>query len=153
MAAAATVEYSPLTFDGLKPILHKEERKSPMSRKFQEFMRGVEAEARRAGPEAVAELAAFDAHFRLAGELLALRKSRGLTQRQLAEKTGVQQSEISRIEAAHANPTLETVAVLASALGAEFRLISGSRRQVVMARPGGERRIGKTHRRTAQRSR
>jgi transcriptional regulator with XRE-family HTH domain len=124
-----------------------------MSRKFQEFMREVEAEARRAGSEAVAELAAFDAHFRLAGELLALRKSRGLTQRQLAEKTGVHQSEISRIEAAHANPTLDTVAVLAGALGAEFRLVTGGRQRAVKARLSAARRIGKTHRRAAQRSR
>lgn len=93
-----------------------------MSRKFKEFMREVEAEARREGPQAVAELEAFDAHFRLAGELLALRKARGLTQRQLAQKTGVNQSEISRIEGGGANPTVSTVAALAGALGAEFSL-------------------------------
>src|SRR6266542_3688057 len=99
-----------------------------MSRKFQDFMRELEAEAHREGPKAVAELATFDAHFRLAGELLALRKARGLTQRQLAQKTGIQQSEISRIEAAHANPTLGTVSVLAGALGAEVRLVAGKQR-------------------------
>ena len=91
-----------------------------MSRKFRDFMREVEAEARREGPQAVAELEAFDAHFRLAGEMLALRKARGLTQRQLAQKTGVNQSEISRIEGGSANPTMSTVAVLAGALGAEL---------------------------------
>lgn len=99
-----------------------------MSRKFQDFMREVETEAHREGPKAVAELAAFDAHFRLAGELLSLRKARGLTQRQLSEKAGIQQSEISRIEAAHANPTLGTVSALAHALGAEVRLVSRQRR-------------------------
>lgn len=93
-----------------------------MSRKFKEFMREVEAEARREGPQAVAELEAFDAHFRLAVELLALRKARGLTQRQLAQRTGVNQSEISRIEGGGANPTVSTVAALAGALGAEFSL-------------------------------
>ncbi len=91
-----------------------------MSSKFRDFMREVEAEARREGPRAVAEIQAFDAHYRLAGELLALRKARGLTQRQLARKTGVNQSEISRIEGGRANPTLSTVAVIAGALGAEF---------------------------------
>jgi DNA-binding phage protein len=123
-----------------------------MSRKFQEFMRDVEEEARRAGPSAVAELAAFDAHFRLAAELLALRKSRGLTQRQLSEKTGVQQSEISRIEAAHANPTLATVSVLARALGSEFRLVTdegnASKRGAV-----ARRRMAGSHKRAARRSR
>ncbi|MFT3914122.1 MAG: helix-turn-helix transcriptional regulator [Anaeromyxobacteraceae bacterium] len=99
-----------------------------MTRKFQDFMRELEAEARREGPKAVEELAAFDAHFRLAGELLSLRKARGLTQRQLSQLAGVQQSEISRIEAAHANPTVGTVAALARALGAEVRLVKTRRR-------------------------
>jgi DNA-binding XRE family transcriptional regulator len=109
-----------------------------MSRKFQDFMREVETEARREGPQAVAELGAFDSHFRLAGELLALRKASGLTQRQLSVKTGIQQSEISRIEAAHANPTLGTITVLARALGAEVRLLASKKRQTgakVVAKP------------------
>lgn len=99
-----------------------------MSRKFQDFMREVEAEARREGSKAVAELASFDAHFRLAGELLSLRKARGLTQRELSQRTGIQQSEISRIEAAHANPTVVTVSTLARALGAEVRLVTVRKR-------------------------
>jgi ribosome-binding protein aMBF1 (putative translation factor) len=98
-----------------------------MGRKLQDFMREVEAEARRDGPEAVAELAAFDAHFRIARELLCLRKARGLTQRQLSDRTGIQQSEISRIEAGHANPTVGTVSALARALGAEMRLVAARR--------------------------
>lgn len=95
-----------------------------MARKFRDFMREVEAEAVREGPEAVAELEALDAHFRLAGDLLALRRERGLTQRELAEKSGIQQSEISRIEAGKANPTMQTVTVLARQLSAEVRLVS-----------------------------
>jgi DNA-binding XRE family transcriptional regulator len=51
-----------------------------------------------------------------------LRKARGWTQRQLAAKSGIQQAEISRIEAGNANPTLSTIAVLADALGAELSL-------------------------------
>jgi transcriptional regulator with XRE-family HTH domain len=100
-----------------------------MTRKFQDFMREVGTEARREGSKAVAELAAFDAHFRVAGQLLALRKARGLTQRQLSERTGIQQSEISRIEAAHANPTLGTVSVIARALGAELRVVANAKRR------------------------
>lgn len=52
----------------------------------------------------------------------------GLTQRQLSKKTGIQQSEISRIEAAHGNPTVGTVSVLARALGAEMRLVTAKKR-------------------------
>ena len=50
-----------------------------MSRKFQDFMSDVEREAHREGPKATAELAAFDAHFRLAGELLSLRRAPPIT--------------------------------------------------------------------------
>jgi transcriptional regulator with XRE-family HTH domain len=47
-------------------------------------------------------------------------------------KTGIQQSEISRIEAAHANPTLGTITVLARALGAGVRLLAGKKRKAGM---------------------
>lgn len=50
------------------------------------------------------------------------RKAAGLTQRQLAAKSSIQQADISRIEAGDANPTLATIAALAYALGAELAL-------------------------------
>ena len=91
-----------------------------MSRKFKDFMREVEVEAQREGSHAVAELRAFDAHYKLAAEFILLRKQRGLTQRQLSTKSGVQQAEISRIEGGCANPTVSTLSALASALGGEL---------------------------------
>lgn len=100
-----------------------------MSRKFSDFMKELEAEARREGPRAVAEMTAFEAHFRLAREVLELRRLRRMTQRQLATRAGLQQAEISRIEAGHANPTLTTLGVLARALGAELRLSAAPRRR------------------------
>lgn len=90
-----------------------------MSRDFDELMRDIEEEARRAGPKAMAQYAAFGAYYRLARQVFDLRKAAGLTQRQLAARSGVQQADISRIEAGDANPTLATVAALAYALGAE----------------------------------
>ncbi len=93
-----------------------------MSRDFEDFMNELHEEARREGPKAVAELAAFDAHYRLALEVFELRKARGMTQRQLAAKSGIQQAEISRIEAGNSNPTLSTIAILGNALGAELSL-------------------------------
>jgi DNA-binding XRE family transcriptional regulator len=101
-------------------------REAAVSRKFSDFMKEVEAEARREGAQAVAELAAFDAHFKLAAELILLRKRRGLSQRQLAAKSGIQQAEISRIEGGRANPTLETISVLARSLGGELKLTSAA---------------------------
>jgi DNA-binding XRE family transcriptional regulator len=106
-------------------------REVAVGTKFSDFMKEVEAEARREGPQAVAELAAFDAHFKLAAELILLRKRRGLSQRQLSGKSGIQQAEISRIEGGRANPTLETISVLARSLGGELRLtaVSAGRRK------------------------
>ena len=95
-----------------------------MSRKFSEFLKEVEDEARREGPRAVSQLQAFEAHFKLAAEVIALRKRRKLTQRQLSALSGIQQAEISRIEGGRANPTFQTVQVLARALGARVRLVT-----------------------------
>jgi len=93
-----------------------------VSRDFEQLMEDIHDEARRGGPKALAEYAAFGAHYRLAREVFDLRKARGLTQRQLAAKSGIQQAEISRIEAGDSNPTLSTIAILARALGAEVSL-------------------------------
>jgi transcriptional regulator with XRE-family HTH domain len=93
-----------------------------MTTKFKDFMREVEEEARREGPHAVAELRAFEAHFKLATELILLRKRRKLTQRQLSARSGIQQAEISRIEGGRANPTVATVFALAKALGGDLAI-------------------------------
>jgi hypothetical protein len=58
-------------------------------------MREVEEEAQRGGPQAVAEVRAFDAHFNLA-------------------------AEISRIEGGRANPTVSTLSALAATHGGEL---------------------------------
>jgi ribosome-binding protein aMBF1 (putative translation factor) len=93
-----------------------------MSRKFSDFMKELEAETRREGPKAVAEAKAFEAHFKLAAELILRRKRRRLTQQQLSAKSGVQQAEISRIEGGRGNPTVSTLSALAGALGAELAI-------------------------------
>ena len=45
------------------------------------------------------------------------RKTLGLTQAELAEKTGIRQSNISRIESGAASPTIDTLARLAEGMG------------------------------------
>jgi len=94
-----------------------------VTRTFDDFMQELEEETRRAGPAAVARAEALKAQFTLAAELILLRKQRRLTQRQLSARTGIQQSEISRIEGGRANPTAATLAALARALGGELRII------------------------------
>ena len=63
--------------------------------------------------------------YRLAGALLLIRKQRGLTQKELAEKAGTTQTVISRLESASVKPSLETILKVAEALEAavEVRLL------------------------------
>jgi len=94
-----------------------------MATKFNDVLREIEREAAAEGPEAVAELEGFRAHYQLARELLELRRARDLTQGRLAELSGVGQSEISRIESGRANPTLGTLAALSVPLEADLHLV------------------------------
>jgi len=65
---------------------------------FDDFLAEIEAEAQAEGPEAVAELEAFRLHFSLARQRAAQRRAQHLTQRQLAERSGIGQARSSRIE-------------------------------------------------------
>lgn len=89
---------------------------------YEEFHAQVVAEAEAEGPEAVAQLRIFEDRYRLASDLIGLRRARSMTQQQLAAASGIRQSEISRIESGSGNPTLKTIGALAHALGAEIRL-------------------------------
>ena len=66
------------------------------------------------------------AFFRTADQLLAMRKQRGLTQKELADKVGTTQAVISRIENISVKPSLDTIVRIAEALDAvvEVRLKS-----------------------------
>jgi len=61
--------------------------------------------------------------FVLIGQLLALRLEAGLTQTELAKRSGVRQSEISKIENGRINPTMETLEGLGAALGAQLGFV------------------------------
>lgn len=58
-----------------------------------------------------------ESHLALGADLAARRNELNLSQPRLAELSGVQQSEISRIERGVANPTLSTIDRLSRALG------------------------------------
>src|SRR4051794_35126977 len=97
---------------------------------FEEFMAEVEAEAHAAGPQAIVELEALRLHFSLARQLAAQRRALRLTQKQLADRTGIDQAEISRIERGQANPTTATLGTLTRALGVDVRLVPTAVRAV-----------------------
>ncbi len=78
-----------------------------------------------------AEMRRFD----LAGQLLSLRLDAGVTQQQLAERSGLSQADISRYERGLGNPTRATIDALAVALGAHLELVRNSEPQKAIAAP------------------
>ena len=92
--------------------------------KFNDYIREVEEKAKAGGPEAVARWDAFNAHYAMAREVRELRRERHLTQTQLAAASGINQSEISRIERGETNPTATTLAALLAPLGARLGVVT-----------------------------
>ena len=54
--------------------------------------------------------------------MIAARKNTGLTQKQLSEKTGITQADISNLESGKANPSLRTLQRLASGMGMKVKI-------------------------------
>lgn len=76
--------------------------------------------------EVRAARAIFDQAYAIARQVIEMREKRGLTQTQLAEATGIPQSQISRIERGAVAPTSTTLAKIGEALGADLRFVERS---------------------------
>ena len=87
-----------------------------MSRDLDAFLAEVREESNAAGPAAVAEFEAYLRHFELSRQIFELRMAHGWSQLELARQSGVQQSEISRIEHGQGNPTYQTLTAIAGAM-------------------------------------
>jgi len=96
-----------------------------MTTKFSDFIAELKREAEAEGPEAVVELNYYRERYRLARRFAEARRKRGWTQKKLAEKAGLNQSEISTLESGQANPTYRTLQTLAAALGGKIELVIG----------------------------
>nr|AGS53179.1 putative DNA-binding protein [uncultured bacterium contig00081] len=73
-------------------------------------------------PELRAEYDALEPEFAIIQAMIDARKTSGLTQKQLSEKTGIAQGDISKIERGVANPSLKTLKTLASGMNMKLRL-------------------------------
>jgi DNA-binding XRE family transcriptional regulator len=91
-----------------------------MGRSFDEIMARRDA---RLSPEAREYRKALEQAYGLASQVIGLRLELGLTQAELAERCGVDQGDISRIERGETSPTTTTLQRIADALGAELRLV------------------------------
>jgi len=65
----------------------------------------------------------LDAEFRLIEELIQIRIEKSLTQAELAEKSGIKQAAIARLESGRSNPTFMTLARLADALEVKLAFV------------------------------
>ena len=68
-------------------------------------------------PEFRKEWDALETKTQIMHEMIKARLEAGMTQKQLSEKTGINQSNLSRIESGAGNPSVETLERIASALG------------------------------------
>ena len=75
-------------------------------------------------PSVAAAREVFEKAYDIAMQILALREKAGLTQLELAERTGISQADISRIERGSTSPTTKTLQRIAEALDAEVRLVA-----------------------------
>lgn len=63
-----------------------------------------------------------ESEYSLTKALIRARNTAGLTQRQLSDRTGIDQAILSRIETGKANPSMNTLRKLAKGLGKSLRI-------------------------------
>jgi predicted transcriptional regulator len=73
-------------------------------------------------PKFRAEYEALEPEFVIMQAMIDARKSAGLTQKQLSERAGIAQGDISKMESGNANPSLRTLQRLAGAMNARVRI-------------------------------
>ena len=64
----------------------------------------------------------LELEFSVMQAMIDARKSTGLTQKQLSEKTGITQADISKLESGNANPSLRPLQRLASGMGMKVKI-------------------------------
>lgn len=73
-------------------------------------------------PEAKAEYERLKPQYNLVRSVLEARKKTNLTQQQLADITGINRADISKLENGNANPTLALLQRLADGMGMSLKL-------------------------------
>lgn len=73
-------------------------------------------------PEFKAEYEAQQPEFEAVRAVISARLACHMTQKELAERSGLRQSNISRIESGSASPTVETLSRIAAGLGKQLKI-------------------------------
>lgn len=64
----------------------------------------------------------LEPEYQIVREMLLCRKESGMTQQQLSEATGINRSDISKLENGSANPSLRTLKRIAEGLGKKLEI-------------------------------
>ena len=73
-------------------------------------------------PSFKTEWDALQPELTIAQAMIDARKESGLTQKQLSERTGIAQADISKLERGNANPSLRTLQRLAAGMGMNVKI-------------------------------
>ena len=73
-------------------------------------------------PAFKAEYDALEPEYAIIQAMIDARKASGLTQKELAEKTGISQGDISKLENGSGNPSIRTLQRLAAGMGMRLQL-------------------------------
>lgn len=73
-------------------------------------------------PEFKAEFDALEPEFAIVQAIIDARKKTGLTQKELSERTGITQGDISKLENGNANPSINTLKRLAKAMNMSLHI-------------------------------
>lgn len=96
--------------------MKEKEMKKP-SNKFDDFLNEQLQD-----PEFRDEYEALQPEHAIIQAIIDARKESGLTQKELAKKTGIAQGDISKLENGNANPSVRTLQRLAAGMGMQIKL-------------------------------
>ena len=88
-----------------------------MSNKFDDFLLEQLND-----PELRKEYEALQPEHAIIQAIIDARKASGLTQKELSEKTGIAQGDISKLENGNANPSVRTLQRLAAGMGMKLKI-------------------------------
>ncbi len=73
-------------------------------------------------PEVKAEYDTLEPEFAIIQAMIDARKAKGITQKELSERTGIAQGDISKLENGNGNPSVRTLQRLANAMGMTLKI-------------------------------
>ena len=73
-------------------------------------------------PEIKAEYDALEPEFAIIQAMINARKMKGITQKELSERTGIAQGDISKLENGNGNPSIKTLQRLAAAMDMSLKI-------------------------------